>query len=109
MGEETRPKCASDTVEILGSRWNRMIIWNLRDGPRRFSELKRQMDDVSSKTLTYHLKMLEQRRIISRTVFPETPPRVEYALAERGRALIPAFAAMIEWNEAYANAEKDQR
>lgn len=107
MDDPIGQKCTVNTVEILGSKWNRLIIWSLRDGALRFTELKKRMDDVNSKTIAYHLKALERCHIISRRVFPETPPRVEYALTDHGKSMIPIFEAMIAWSEAYAAAEAE--
>lgn len=92
-------------VAILGSRWKPCIIWNLRNGPQRFSELQKKMNDVNSKTITTHLRELENLKIISRVVYPEVPPRVEYSLTEYGKALFPVYDAMLTWSIYYLEHE----
>ena len=98
---ENRQKCGINTaVEIIGSRWNLIIIWRLNDGALRFTELQKSIGNVNSKTVTKHLRVLEKYHIITRTVYPEVPPRVEYALTEYGRAFIPIFEKINEWGAA---------
>ena len=81
-------------VEIVGSKWNLFIIWNLRDQTLRFTALQKNMGDVNSKTVTKHLRELENNKIIKRVVYPEVPPRVEYSLTEKGKAFLPVFDAI---------------
>lgn len=100
------PDCAIDFfVRILGSRWKPVIIWNLRNRPLRFSELQKRMDDLNSRTLTTHLRDLEDLKLISRVVYPEVPPRVEYSLTDYGRALFPVYQAMVAWSDYYMQSE----
>lgn len=82
---------------ILGSHWNLLIIWHLRGGALRFIELQKRMENVNSKTLTVHLRELENYHIIKRVVYPEVPLHVEYSLTEHGTAVIPVFAAIKKW------------
>ncbi len=99
-------KCPLDLfIEVLGSKWNILIIWKLKNGTLRFSDLQKKMHNVNSNTLTAHLRMLEELKIISRTVFPEVPPRVEYSLTEHGKALFPIFDAMKAWGLEYIESE----
>ncbi|MDW5562953.1 MAG: winged helix-turn-helix transcriptional regulator [Methanomassiliicoccus sp.] len=84
-------------VEVLGNRWNMRILWILREGPLRFTELKKRMGDVNSKTITEHLRVLERYHVIDRAVFAEVPPRVEYSLTEHGRAFLPVFKVIYDW------------
>jgi DNA-binding HxlR family transcriptional regulator len=84
---------------IIGSKWNLFIIWILKDGKLRFSELQKRMGNVNSKTITKHLRDLEDNKIITRSVYPEVPPRVEYALTAQGQAFLPVFNAIREWAE----------
>ncbi len=76
--------------------WVPRIIWYLLEGPRRFAELQRDIDGVSAKVLTSKLRALEREEIVQRTVLPASPPQVEYALTDRGRAFEPVFRAMEE-------------
>ena len=92
-------------VAILGSKWKPCIIWNLRNGPQRFTELQKKMNDVNSKTITTHLRELENLKIISRVVYPEVPPRVEYSLTDYGKALFPVYDAMLNWSIYYLERE----
>lgn len=81
---------------LLGGVWTPEIIWNLSEGPRRFSELRRAMPIVSAKVMSARLKDLEGRGVLSRTVRPTTPPSVDYALTDLGQELIPAIRAIVE-------------
>lgn len=87
-------------MEVMGSKWNLMIIWSLRDGPQRFTGLQKLMGDVNSKTVTVHLRILEKNRLIDRVVYPEVPPRVEYSLTEHGKAILPIFKEILTWGAA---------
>lgn len=92
---KNRPECDLDYVfQIIGSRWDLLIIWHLSDGPLRFTELKKRLGDVNSKTITSHLRDLEKYQIIHREVYPEVPPRVEYSLTAYGQAFHPIFDAL---------------
>jgi DNA-binding HxlR family transcriptional regulator len=93
-------------VAILGSKWKPCIIWHLRNGPQRFTELQKKMNDVNSKTITTHLRELENLKIISRVVYPEVPPRVEYSLTDYGKALFPVYDAMLTWSMYYLEHER---
>jgi DNA-binding HxlR family transcriptional regulator len=83
--------------QVLGSRWNLVIIWHLNGQALRFTELQKRMGDVNSKTITKHLRDLESYHLIYRVVYPEVPPRVEYSLTEHGKAFLPVFSAIREW------------
>lgn len=91
------PGCPMSTcMSLLGGVWTPEIIWNLSEGSRRFSELRRIMPKISAKVLSARLKDLEGRGVLSRTVLPTTPPSVDYALTDLGRELIPAIVAIVE-------------
>jgi DNA-binding HxlR family transcriptional regulator len=85
--------------QILGSRWNLIIIWHLNEQALRFTELQKRMGDVNSKTVTSHLRDLEKYHIINRTIYPEVPPRVEYSLTSHGKAFLPVFEVIREWGQ----------
>jgi DNA-binding HxlR family transcriptional regulator len=90
--------CAVDlTVGVIGGRWKVLILQSLFRGTQRFSELQREIDGITSKMLTQQLRDLERDGILTRTVHPEVPPRVEYTLTERGRTLWPVLQAMHAW------------
>ena len=102
MKRDKKPKCSIDgIVDIIGSKWNLLIVWHLRTGVLRFTELQNRMCGVNSKTITKHLRDLERHAIIARKVYPEVPPRVEYSLTVRGCALLPVIEAMLEWGGAH--------
>ncbi|WP_375462314.1 winged helix-turn-helix transcriptional regulator [uncultured Enterovirga sp.] len=91
------PGCPmSACMSLLGGVWTPEIIWNVSEGPRRFSELRRAMPAISAKVLSGRLKDLEERGVLSRAVLPTTPPSVEYALTDLGEDLIPAIRAIVE-------------
>jgi DNA-binding HxlR family transcriptional regulator len=85
------------TLEILGGRWKVLIVWQLFQGEQRFSELFRALDGITQKMLTQQLRELERHGIVRRTVYPEVPPKVEYALTPLGDSLKPVVDAMCEW------------
>lgn len=82
------------TVQLIGSKWKLLIIQNLLSRPWRFNELKKDLDDISQKVLTDSLRSMEEDGIITRTVYPEVPPHVEYALSETGESMRPILNAM---------------
>lgn len=84
------PECdVATTVSIIGNKWKLLIIRNLISRPWRFNELQRDLKGISQKVLTDSLRSMEADGIITRTVYPEVPPRVEYALSELGKSLCP--------------------
>lgn len=84
-------------LAVIGGKWTMLILRELYVGTRRFGELRAALAGISPKTLTERLRILEQQGIVSRTVYPEVPPRVEYSLTGRGRTLGPIIEAMREW------------
>jgi DNA-binding HxlR family transcriptional regulator len=91
------PGCPmSACMSLLGGVWTPDIIWNLSEGARRFSELRRAMPNISAKVLSARLKDLEGRGVLARSVLATTPPSVDYALTDLGEELIPAIRAIVE-------------
>jgi DNA-binding HxlR family transcriptional regulator/CheY-like chemotaxis protein len=90
------------TLDIIGGKWKCVILWWLRRGEKRFGELKQLMPGVSQKVLAGQLRELEADRLISRQVFQESPPRVEYALTAYGETLRPITELMCNWGKAHA-------
>src|SRR5918992_3976188 len=86
-------------VELIGRRWSGAIIKILLQGPSRYAELRAAIPDITDRMLSERLRELEEEQIVSRTVVPETPVRVEYSLTAKGRALAPALAAIGSWAE----------
>ena len=104
LTKEELPECpVATTVALIGSKWKLLIIRNLLVRPWRFNELKKDLDGISQKVLTDSLRSMEADGLITRTVFPEVPPRVEYALSDLGQSLKPILESMVEWGNAYKN------
>lgn len=94
----TRIECSVErTMVVLGPKWATLILRDLLRGPCRFGALLQRLEGISPKTLTDRLRDLEAHGIVTRTIYPEIPPRVEYALTGKGRALAPVIDAMATW------------
>lgn len=102
LTKKEMPACpVATTVSLIGSKWKLLIIRNLLARPWRFNELKKDLDGISQKVLTDSLRSLENDGLITRTVYPEVPPRVEYALSELGLSMKPIIASMEAWGTEY--------
>lgn len=102
LTKEEMPACpVATTVQLIGSKWKLPIIRNLMQRPWRFNELRRDLEGISQKVLTDSLRSMEEDGILTRTVYPEVPPRVEYALSGLGQSLRPIIEAMAEWGQNY--------
>lgn len=102
LTKEELPACpVSTTVQLIGNKWKLLILRNLMVRPWRFNELRRDLEGISQKVLTDSLRALEEDKIITRTVYPEVPPRVEYALSPLGESMRPILDAMEEWGTNY--------
>lgn len=96
------PDCpVATTVQLIGSKWKLLILRNLLVRPWRFNELQRSLGGISQKVLTENLRAMELDGLLTRTIYPEIPPKVEYALTELGRSFQPILDAMKVWGEAY--------
>jgi DNA-binding HxlR family transcriptional regulator len=91
------------TMELIGGKWTAVILAHLKEAPRRFSELRRLIPDVSEKMLTQRLRALQSEGIASRPLLGDTPPHVEYDLTDAGRSLAPALQALYDWGRHWAN------
>jgi DNA-binding HxlR family transcriptional regulator len=100
---ETCPVCA--TAEIVCGKWTLLVIRDLAEGRARFCELERSLSGISPRTLSLRLRALEEEGIVERHTFPEVPPRVEYALTEKGRALVPIIDDMRSYGQEWLAAE----
>jgi DNA-binding HxlR family transcriptional regulator len=89
---DTCPVCR--TAEIVCGKWTLLVIRDLAEGRSRFCELERSLQGISPRTLSLRLRALEEEGVVERQTFPEVPPRVEYALTEKGRALVPLIEDM---------------
>src|SRR3954466_8953526 len=101
--DETCPVCL--TAEIVCSKWTLLLVRDLNDGHSHFCELERSLAGISPRTLSLRLRALEDEGIVARDTFPEVPPRVEYALTEKGRALLPIIDDMREYGERWLAAD----
>ncbi len=91
------------TLHFIGGKWKSIILWYLRKGPKRFSELKRLMPDITEKMLSIQLKALQEDQLTERQVFGIKPPnRVEYSLSDFGETFIPVIQKITEWGIQYA-------
>lgn len=96
------PACPVETtLMLISDRWKVLIIRDLLDGTKRFGELKKSVGNISQKVLTANLRSMEEDGLLTREVFPEVPPRVEYTLTETGYSLKPILDSMIDWGTAY--------
>lgn len=96
------PACPVETtLMLIGNKWKVLILRDLMEGTRRFGQLKKSVGNVNQKVLTAQLRSMEQDELLTRKVYAEVPPRVEYTLTERGRSLKPILDAMRHWGEAY--------
>ena len=82
---------------LLSGRWRALILYYLSQGPMRFNTLRRELPGISQQMLTRELRALEDAGVVRRTIYPEVPPRVEYALAEAGERLMPVSDALGDW------------
>ena len=102
LTKDELPDCpVQTTVQLIGSKWKLLIMRNLLARPWRFNELHKNLEGISQKVLTDSLRSMEEDGIITRTVYPEVPPRVEYALSELGESMRPIIQSMEAWGTAY--------
>ena len=108
--KEDLPACpVATTVQLIDSKWKILIIRNLLKRPWRYNELHKDLTGISQKVLTDSLRSMEDDGIITRTIFPEVPPRVKYALSDLGQSLRPILTAMEIWETNYKNSiQKDK-
>lgn len=102
METKALPACPVETtLTLIGDKWKVLILRDLMDGTKRFGELKKSIGSVSQKVLTAQLRAMEESGLVTRKVYAEVPPRVEYTLTETGYSLQPILEAMQSWGEAY--------
>lgn len=96
------PACPVETtLTLIGDKWKVLILRDLLTGTKRFGELKKSVGNVSQKVLTAQLRAMEESGLLTRKVYAEVPPRVEYTLTELGQSLHPILDAMLSWGEGY--------
>jgi DNA-binding HxlR family transcriptional regulator len=100
--DESCPVCK--TAEIVCAKWTLLLVRDLSEGRSRFCELERSLAGISPRTLSLRLRALEEEGIVERDTYPEVPPRVEYQLTEKGRALLPLIDSMREYGTRWLGA-----
>lgn len=96
------PNCPVETtLQLMGDKWKVMIIRDLLEGTRRFGELKKSVTGITQKVLTSNLRAMEENGLLTRKVYAEVPPKVEYTLTETGYSLKPILDAMVKWGTEY--------
>lgn len=100
------PGCAVEaTLQLIDGKWKGVILYHLLDGTLRFNEIRRKLASVTQRMLTNQLRELEADGLVSRKVYPEVPPRVEYSLTERGRSLSPVIRELKRWGDTHASVQ----
>lgn len=108
IGESLYPCTTSITMEYIGGKWKMVILYHLKNGARRYNELRKTMPMVTERTLSIQLKQLEEDGIVKREVFVTKPPlKVEYSLTDFGKTLIPLLDLIADWGKGVAT-EKAQ-
>jgi DNA-binding HxlR family transcriptional regulator len=102
---ETATCAVAACAEIIGAKWTALLVHDLSEGPRRFSQLERSCCGISPRTLAERLRALEQEGMIARQSYAESPPRVEYELTSKGEALLPIIDAMREFGHGWLNCD----
>ena len=106
LTKEEMPACpVATTVQLIGSKWKLLILRNLLARPWRFNELRKSLEGISQKVLTDSLRSMEEDGLVTRTVYPEVPPRVEYSLSPLGESMRPIIQAMDQWGAQYKAAK----
>ena len=95
-------------MDIIGGKWKMIILWVLRDGVLRFSEIKKILPGITQKMLTQQLRELEESGIVSRVVYPVVPPKVEYSVTVEGQKILPILNQLCDWSTEYANLNSIQ-
>jgi len=104
MLKKDLPACPVElTLLLISNKWKVLIIRDLLDGTKRFSELKKSINNISQKVLTSNLREMEENELLTRKVYPEVPPRVEYTLTDIGYSLKPLLDDMDKWGTWYRN------
>lgn len=103
-------KCPYFTAQkVLSGKWSILIMYHLNDGTLRYGELQRKLGDITQATLTKQLRMLEDYGLISRHVYNEVPPKVEYSLTDLGKAFNPVLEQLRIWGDKYIEFLKDEK
>ena len=104
---EPRVGCIAAAMDIIGNKWTALILRDLAGGPKRFCLLEKSVGNINPRTLSKRLDDLEAQGIISKEVFAEVPPRIEYTLTQKGLDLIPILQQMAAWGDKYPATNAD--
>lgn len=103
------PACpVATTLSLIGNKWKILIMRDVLDGPKRYGQLRQSLEGISQKVLTENLRGMEADGLLTRTVFPEVPPRVEYAVSPVGESMRPIILQMAEWGTNYKRMLREQ-
>ncbi len=91
------------TIKVIGGKWKLLILWHLKDGGKRFSELKRLIPEITEKMLIQQLRELEKDEVVNRHVQSDIPPKVEYSFTAYGESLIPVLKPLCDWGQEHLN------
>jgi len=109
MSAESNSRCpVCRTADVVCGKWTLLVIRDLAEGRSRFCELERSLEGISPRTLSLRLRALEEEGIVARNTFPEVPPRVEYALTEKGEALVPLIEDMRRYGSRWLFEEEPE-
>jgi DNA-binding HxlR family transcriptional regulator len=103
---DERRDAVAASADIVGAKWTALLIYDLAQGPRRFRDLEHSCAGISSRTLAERLRALEREGVVRRHSYPESPPRVEYELTDKGRALLPIVDAMTAFGRSWLVPDK---
>lgn len=102
--EKNLPACPVETtLMLISDKWKVLIIRDLLEGTKRFGELKKSIGSISQKVLTANLRSMEEKGLVTRKVYAQVPPKVEYTLTDTGYSLKPILDAMVKWGYEYQN------
>ncbi|MBS2212539.1 helix-turn-helix transcriptional regulator [Carboxylicivirga mesophila] len=90
-------------LHLIGDKYKSLIIYHLKDGPMRSGELQKSITDISNRMFTYSIRALENDNLVERKVYPVTPPKVEYALTDIGKSLVPIILELNKWGQDFAD------
>src|SRR6188508_98021 len=102
-------RAVSEVLARVGDKWTILVVGELGNGPKRFNEIRRALGSISQRMLTLTLRGLERDGLVTRTVFPEIPPRVNYELTRLGKTLLEPISALADWAEAYRTSIQEAR
>src|ERR1700749_3177147 len=98
---ESKTGCIASAMEVIGNKWTALILRDLYEGPKRFTELEKSISKINPRTLSQRLDDLERHGIITKEAFAEGPPRITYTLTRKGQDLVPLLKQMAAWGEKY--------